>query len=81
MYNWRITYLYVCVRESDPLEAELQQEAPLWLLEIEPWSSGRAATAPNTEPPPQPPLIIIFLNKGYQHDIEFEFCISSWRQR
>jgi hypothetical protein len=39
-----LAYIYVYVIMTDPLELELW--AATWVLEIEPGSSGRAATAP-----------------------------------
>jgi hypothetical protein len=37
--------MYVYVKASDPLELELQTAT--WVLGIEPWSSGKAASARN----------------------------------
>jgi hypothetical protein len=39
--------MYVCLRMLDPLELELKLLAAMWVLQIEPRSSGRTASALN----------------------------------
>ena len=48
MYIWCLAYMYICVRESDPLELDLETVMNCHVgAEIWTWSSGRVANALN----------------------------------
>jgi hypothetical protein len=47
IFIFSVHHCCVCMRESDPLEQELQLWAVMWVLGTEPRSSGRAVSALN----------------------------------
>ena len=80
--------LHVRLRVLEPLELELQWWAPMWVLEIEPWSSRRAASALNCWT--LSPLFFVFETRSQKNYVDlaslnarikgvgYHNCLTSW---